>query len=210
MNTAMRYVSFILLLVSCVEPVRLPELSSQPVLVVDGMITDEPATHSVVLSFSGTVDHDVDNPNRVTGALVTIVNDLQEEHELSESGPGVYLTGPEFKGIVGRTYKLKIRTADGTEYESVPSLLKQGGLIDSVYREIRTNVINKDDPTKAQHALYLYLKGTVSPEASLVRWRWRATYHALTQPQLVTDFIEGEAVTAPLPCSGYVGGGKTN
>jgi hypothetical protein len=85
MNTAMRYVSFILLLVSCVEPVRLPELSSQPVLVVDGMITDEPATHSVVLSFSGTVDHDVDNPNRVTGALVTIVNDLQEEHELSES-----------------------------------------------------------------------------------------------------------------------------
>jgi hypothetical protein len=85
-----------------------------PLLIVEGRITNEKSPHLVRLSRAA------ENPNEknppVSGALVSI-SDGTETNLLTEdpANPGNYYTSPGIRGVVGKTYTLRIKF-DGLEY----------------------------------------------------------------------------------------------
>lgn len=203
----------IILLLSdaCVDPYNLPDIANEPALVVDGLITNLTGTHTVKLYLTSSLEgEDVQHPVMVTGATVTVRNDLGETEELLEAAPGNYNTSSDFVGEIGRIYQLSIVTADGKEYESDPATMTPPGEIERIYFEFKANSINKDDPYKPQDAVYVYLDAKGENGApNLLRWRWTGTYHVRTYPEWRTraDPITMAKLADPLPCSGYVAGG---
>jgi Domain of unknown function (DUF4249) len=139
--------SFFLLINSCVT-LFIPEISeSQDLLVVEGMITDQPEVNTIKLSRSMPLGKRTD-AIPLPGCSVMIEDDLGTTYYLNESEPGVYVTDPsEFTGVVGRFYKLKIFTNGFSDnflfesiptyfsYESLPMEMKPVPPIDSLFYE---------------------------------------------------------------------------
>jgi hypothetical protein len=198
------FIFVILLFVACVEPIDLPVIENSAVLVVDGMITDQEGTHSVKLFYSSALDENVGEPVPVTGALVSIIDDLGNNIVLGEHDDGIYETAGSTHGTVGVTYKLRIVLDDGVVYESTPAMMASAGTLDAVEHRFKENVINQHNLTKPQDAVYLYLDATAPEESRLLRWRWKATYNVETHPELITKVENRDRIPNPPECSGYI------
>lgn len=121
-----------LTLIKCIDPFY-PKLEKfQSFLVVDALMTDEDLPASVRLTRT-TETRDEELP-MVTGASVSISDDLGNSTSLIEVSAGIYKSDNlALRGIAGREYTLRIRTQDGKEYESNSSLLNESRDIDTVY-----------------------------------------------------------------------------
>ncbi len=131
----------ILTIPACVDPYRpvIDVKDTQPILVVQGTVTDAMGPFSVKLTQSVDIFNNLsvnESEPPVTGADVHIIDDKGHDYHLLESTGGWYRTAEEdLKGDTGNTYILTIATADGKEYESSPQLLTAVPDIDSVYFE---------------------------------------------------------------------------
>jgi hypothetical protein len=91
-------------------------------LVVEGAITTEMTSHSIVLSRSG--DFFEKGPRVMeTGANVTI-SDGSTVFPLNESDSGVYVTDYDIQGQIGHTYTLHVELADGSTYTASETITK--------------------------------------------------------------------------------------
>jgi hypothetical protein len=136
----------ILLLTSCEEKINLNLDDTYTRIVVDGEITTETKAHKVILMKSAAYFSN-QSPPPVTGAVVAITDGsnvipLMETPAVSV----VYLTAPDVKGIVGRTYKLIIQNVDingdgDIEMYEASCLLKQVFPLDS----IKSKVFKEDE-----------------------------------------------------------------
>ena len=118
---------------SCVEK-YFPEIDSkyENVLVVDGMISNNPGPYYIKLSLASTVNEMEFLP--LSGYNVKIVDDTGTTEQLSEISPGTYSTTPTgIQGIVGRSYQTRIVSPEGKTYQSEFEELKNPIGIDSVY-----------------------------------------------------------------------------
>jgi len=196
----------VLLVSGCIDPFSVNTMSEEPVLVVDGLITDQPGPYTVRLSWtSGTSETDAP-ALVVTGADVRISDGNGLSVRLTESVPGTYVTdSAAIRGQIGHTYTLSI-SADGQEYQSTEEPLVSAGRVDTVYSEYEENIIHQTDPTQPQDALTFFVDGFADPEypEGLTRWRWTGIYEVLTHPELHTTIEAEVRVPAPLPCSGYI------
>lgn len=118
---------------ACEEEFR-PDInpSAENLLVVDGMINNLPGPYSIKLSISS----ELGNPHYipVSGFTVFIVDDLGNDCYLPEIGPGEYVTdNPEFRGEVGRKYKLELFGPDGKFYTTPFEKLREPTEIKEVY-----------------------------------------------------------------------------
>jgi len=109
---SVKYIVFsIVLLVagSCISPF-IPEINeTQEMLVVEGLITDQPGVNVVKLSRSVPLNEE-SSSNPVKGCTVTINDDAGNSFNLTEIAAGTYVTDTsEFQGIIGRKYQLKIK-----------------------------------------------------------------------------------------------------
>ena len=103
-------------------------------LVIDGIITNEPGPYIIRLSKSSTVYDPEYIP--VSGAKMVISDDFNTEEALVEIEPGVYSTDPfGIRGEVGGKYRITINT-DGKTYQSNYEELEEPVEIDSVYAKI--------------------------------------------------------------------------
>jgi hypothetical protein len=108
-------------------------------LVVEGLITDQPGINTVRLSKSQLLSSKTKgSPYR--GCLVTITDNLGNVSILKEKIAGTYVTdSAQFLGTVGRTYKLTVRTnnvvSDDFTYESLPVKMIPVPPVDSIYYE---------------------------------------------------------------------------
>jgi len=125
--------ALVISLFSCKELYDYQAETNGDYIVVEGMITDDPGPYTVTLSKAIAYSNDLRlynfNPEKETGAMVTIKSDKGEEAILfeNEKYPGTYATrAGELTGEVGHRYWLTIRTQTGDEYESYPSLLLAG------------------------------------------------------------------------------------
>lgn len=117
----------ILLLSSCEKIIDIDLKEAEPVLVVEGNISDESELQNIYLS--KTVPFGADNnPVRVSGALVTVKEDNIKIYNFTELTPGHY--GATFKGKVGSTYELGI-DFEGKTYSAI-STMPQQVTLDSV------------------------------------------------------------------------------
>ncbi|MBX2961625.1 MAG: DUF4249 domain-containing protein [Cyclobacteriaceae bacterium] len=201
---AYRVVLIILIIGSCVDPFKVPDLERAPKLVVDGLITTDPGPHKVKLTSSFSLNELQGYP--VTGAAISILDDLGNVVFLNDIGGGEYQVTPvSWQAQLGRSYRLRIVLADGRQYESVEQLIYEAGSIDSLYFAYARNAINAGDLANEKDAFLTYANTSGSAELpNLFRWRWRGTYEIFTRPELTQAAIPGCClVPAPLPCSGF-------
>ncbi|MDP4268101.1 MAG: DUF4249 domain-containing protein [Bacteroidota bacterium] len=127
--------SIIVFLTGCEEKINLDLKTTDPILVVNGMITNEMKAHTVKLSLSTSYFYNQPAPN-VSGAIVTITDNEGNLYKLKESSPGIYQTESNVNGKIGNTYTLKIKYNE-KEYTSV-STMRRSVSIDSLgYKKTR-------------------------------------------------------------------------
>jgi len=149
MNKRKNYILQILLIatcllmaLSCEEVITIDLNSSNPKIVIEGTVTDQPGPYTVIISETA----DYYNPEAqpmISGARVTISDSEGNIDHLSEISPGVYETD-SLQGILGRTYTLLVE-ANGKTYRA-ESTMPVAIEIDSLYftQEKRRPHQNKD------------------------------------------------------------------
>jgi len=204
---------FLVFLVSaCLDRLDVPIIKTEPRLVVDGMITNNPGPYTVKLFEYSDLNEDLDAPVPIQGATVSISDNAGNSEILTENLPGIYRTNA-MQGELGREYQLRITTSEGIVYESIPAVLQPSGEITNLYFEYRENEINGHDPILPQDALAIYVDGLGEEGFSnLFRWRWSGTFHITTFPELRTRaenaLVGFIIVPDPEPCSGYIYNGS--
>jgi hypothetical protein len=157
-----------LTLIKCIDPFN-PKLDKyQSLLVVDALLTDDEVSCYVNLSLTTVTPDEV--PLKVTGARISITDDLGNNTSLSEVSYGIYKTdSTTFRGIVGREYILKIHAEDGKDYESEPCILNDARDIDTVYygKESQTT-----DSGEVQEGIAIYIDSKGPTENKYFRWTY--------------------------------------
>ena len=128
-----------LLLSACQEEYRATLDNAEPLLVVEGLITDQPGPHAVKLTRTVKFQEDF-APQRVSGASIKITGTDGSVVFLHENQPGIYLTPYDFSGAIGESYELFITTAEGEEYQSAPQEILPPLSIDSVFGQLGQEV----------------------------------------------------------------------
>ena len=200
--------------VGCVDPFSLTGFQSDPQLVIDGFISDQPGPYTVHLYHTSRPDTVVTGYLPEQGATVTIVDDQGNREQLLETEAGTYRTSPAgMHGVVGREYHLEVKTGQGHEYTSDPERLPPGGKIDSIYYEYGSVYVKNPDPAKLGDQkidvfnIFLDAHGP-SETPSYQRWSWEGVYKVHTFPELRYRpvYVNGceDDVQDPVPCCGFI------
>ncbi len=135
------FASILLIINSCITKF-IPETNeNQELLVVEGLITNQPGLNTIKISKSLPLgSKNMATP--VTGCTVSISDDVQNTYTLSETAAGTYVTPRFFIGYIGHKYILHIKTnnsfKNGYSFESFPMEMNPVPVIDSVYYEKKT------------------------------------------------------------------------
>ncbi len=206
--------AMILLVASCIEPFSLENIISEPILVIEGIITDKPGPYEVKIFYSYVPDSMLSNYLPESEAIVSIHDNLGNFEVLNEVRPGVYNTSVTgIQGVVGRDYFVKIKTTKGEVYESTPDKMEPNGALDSVYFEYSSTPIVNPDPNSLVDSnlegftIYANAHG-ISNGLNYFRWTWEGTYKIQTSPELRYTHIlypngREADIPDPVPCSGY-------
>lgn len=190
---------------ACIDKYDLPTIVGEPVLVVDGLITDQPGPYTVELYKAIPQETLASERTMVKGATVKIIDDAGTTEILTEVEAGIYMTSL-IQGVQGRKYHIDINIGDN-EYISEPQELRPAGQIDSIYYRFQENAINENDLSLPQDVLDVYMDSHGDEgKSNLFRWRWSSIYEVLTYPQLRTKWQGRPPVEVPDPlqCSGYI------
>jgi hypothetical protein len=165
----------ILVVGSCITQFVPETGEAQELLVVEGLITDQHDINTVKLSKTQSINSKVKGiPYK--GCTVKIMDDLGNIYSLNEKSPGTYVTNTtSFLGVIGRKYKLSIRTnnpgtinytyeSDFVEMLPVPS-------IDTLYYE-KIEIREPLRPLKEGCQVYI---DSHDPENKCKFYRWDFT-----------------------------------
>jgi len=135
---------FIVLLAGCVDRVDLKLGGQDNLLVVDGLITDQPGPYTVTLSRSLKYDNSGIAttylvPEKKAQVSILVQNGgTTSKFPLSETSSGVYeINSMSFKGVVGNTYSIEIHTTDGKVYRSNPELMLATPEVDEIIPSLK-------------------------------------------------------------------------
>ncbi len=174
-------------------------------LVVDAQITDEQGPYTVKLTAPIQPDQYSILGQPVSVKKVTISDNLGNSEVLTQTSTGVYQTSANgIRGIVGRSYTLRIDTNDGKVVVSESDLLNQVGEMDSLYYEFVSSQ-PKNSPTEYGYNIYVD-GGGIPDNDNFIRWKFTGTYVVETKPQYYTEATGNcPPCGCPLPpaCSGW-------
>jgi hypothetical protein len=105
----------IILSSACQKVINIDLNEAAPKIVIEGLITDRPGPYIVTISNSGSYFNQPVLPP-VSGAWVTISDNIVSVDTLQEMMPGVYVTS-KIHGNPGRTYTLKV-VSDNIQYSA--------------------------------------------------------------------------------------------
>jgi Domain of unknown function (DUF4249) len=189
---------------SCIDRINIEvpdSYSSQ--LVVDGLITDEPGPYTVTLTRATRIEKFLQYHREfVTEAKVIIFDNVGNAEVLTEQEAGTYQTKTGgIQGIIGRSYFIKIETAEGNIYESVPDMMNPVGELDSLYYEMET-IQPIDQPTQYGLRIFIDTQGLPNSE-NRMRWKFTGIFEVQAQPLLKGKvIIPNDCFHSPWPC-GY-------
>lgn len=125
-------ITTITLLLSCLDPYPPPpSLADVKLLVVDGFLNSREGLAQVRLSRTLPLDAEISYPTE-TDASVRVEDELGNIFALPEQSAGNYQTNHPAL-IIGRKYRVLIRTSQGEEFESDFVQLKESPTLDSVF-----------------------------------------------------------------------------
>jgi len=168
------FIPGLLLYSSCIEPYN-PDINDYlDLLVVDASITNDQGPYTVKLSRTS----DINKPEVINepDAVVIISDDNGNSETLKQKSAGVYQTSESgIQGIIGRKYKLYIKTKDNQEYETAYTELSSPLEIDSLYGIFD---IQQTGESFLNHEGYqFYIKThTISDKTSYLFWEPIETY----------------------------------
>jgi hypothetical protein len=165
---------------SCIEPYDPVITETQDVMVINGMITDQPGLHTVTISLSTPYNNPSFRP--VSGCVVSVQDGSGNMAFYSETGynPGVYEAWLDetFLGV-GKTYSLQVVTPSNEVYRSDYDTLLFCPPVDALYYE--QSVSGGTDPEDIWQGIQFYndVKGNMNGTRNY-RWKAIATweYHA--------------------------------
>jgi len=164
---------------------------ARDLLVVEGLITDQPGPYTVKLSRSMPLGSKaVKVP--VTGCQVYVADDTDNQFWFSEYSGGIYRSDASaFRAVPGRKYTLHIRTYGAEEsrnYESVPVELVSVPPVDSLYYE-KVVIREKNDVSGPLEGCEIYLD-THDPTGKCRYYRWDfAETWEFQLPYMVTNRV---------------------
>ena len=141
------FVLFIVLFSSCQDVIELDLPDSEPLVVINGRITD---LDSVGITLTSTAPYfsQVATP-RISGATIVLYENNDSVTTLVEDSAGFY--SAPYKGIVGKFYHVRVVVPDGNPnleggiWESIPEEMKRVPEIDSIFsRFVVDDVFQKD------------------------------------------------------------------
>ncbi len=169
----------LLLFSRCIDPLDLEgTVDGQPQLVVDALITNQPETYFVYLSYSSTSLKGYED-ERVSGAEVFVTDDEDNQYPFRNAGSGIYESDPfAFQGQIGRTYQLHIRLPDGKEYASREETIRAVPEIDSIFarHENRPSITTIGSEVDNWGMQTYVTTGSGTDEPGFYRWEWQETY----------------------------------
>lgn len=168
--------SIILGLTSCQDVIDLDLPATDPQLVVEGWLTNEPVEQQVRLSLSAPYFENAELA-RQSGALVVLFDGENPVDTFMETGGASGLYASSFQLQAGGVYSVYIGLPDGRQYQSVPQVLKPVPPIDSIYAEFREESPFEDE------GYYVFIN-TREPAGAGDHYRWR-------------QYINGELQNAP-------------
>ncbi len=179
----------------CINPFY-PELEKyQTLLIVDARLTDETDV-SAYVKLSRSSDIPDEEPRRVTGAIVTVTDNLGNSAAFTEVSDGIYKTdSTRFTGIPGRTYSINIITPDGREYASEACTLPRGRGIDTVYFEKAGQTL---DNGEFQEGIRIFADAREPTENKCFRWSYEEWWK-FTVPYPVTHLYIDERNVIKIP-----------
>lgn len=160
-------------------------------LVVEGLITDQPEIYTIKLSTSMPLGGSGEN-RPLSGCYVNVSDDLGNSYAFYESMPGIYNSYPSvFQGKIGRSYILHINTNSSFgnhTYESYPVELKPVPPIDSLYYE-KVTIAEANAWSARQEGCQVFLN-TNDPSniCKFFRWEFSETWE-FHLPYLVPNNI---------------------
>ena len=127
---------------SCTKEVNMKLKTTEPRLVIEGNITNEPGPYTVQIR--KTVDFTTPNDfPAVSGAVVTIADNTGVTETLAEKSPGIYQTAV-LVGTPGRTYTLTV-AVEGKNFNAV-STMPQPVKLDTINFDLFTSKGNSGGP----------------------------------------------------------------
>jgi hypothetical protein len=174
MNTNQKiFLISLVFLNSCITPFIPRSIENKEMIIVDGLITDDPGKNTIKLSRSLPLGIS-STPAPVKGCIVTVTDDLGNSFNFKESVAGRYTSdSAEFQGSAGRTYTLHINTnsySDNHYYESHPMKMQSVPPIDSVYYE-KVTISGSDPRYYMEQGCQIYL-ATHDPTNQCKYFRW--------------------------------------
>jgi len=143
-------------------------------LVVDGMITNEPGPYTIRLSRSSNVNKPDYNP--LPDCHVILHEKEGSSEVLKEAEPGVYKTDSSgIRGQAGKSYKLEINTPDGDHYESDFIPMQPPVPIDTVEAELQYRETNKYSRPLGGYQFYLSAAPAEQGDSYFL-WKLEETY----------------------------------
>jgi hypothetical protein len=112
----------------------------------------------------------------VSDAVVSIMDEVGNKTSLTPSGNGIYKTDSlTFRGEVGKTYRLNIKTSDGNEYESDSCTMMPVPEIDSIYYGREVQLSGNQSIARPGLSVYLETKPGIDDKYFL-RWEFEETW----------------------------------
>lgn len=199
----------VLAFATCIDPYNPNLKGREALLVVDGLLTNENRSYSVLLSRTSAIQNG--DPVKVTGAQVLITDEEDNSYGLTEVSPGLYRTDSLlFRGEPGKTYVLHIVTGEGTEYLSDPSTMYPVDPIDTVYYMKDQEI--SSDKNEILDGLRIFLDSENSGRGKFFRWTWDEWWKfSVPNPKrynYVDRFTVEEVDTLKQVCWAHDGTGK--
>ena len=175
------WISCLLLLSACVERISLDEsLDGEPLLVVDGEVTDAAGPYRVTLTYTSPTLEAFEG-EKLTGAEVYLTDQEDNRTELTENeeAPGTYATdSATFRGEVGSTYQVHIITTSGRTYASIPETLLGVSPVKEVYFRVESRPkVDALGALRDEWGLQFYVATESDNRSSAYyRWQWSETF----------------------------------
>jgi hypothetical protein len=170
---ALLFVGSVLIFIGCITPFVPQTKGNQQMIVVEGLITDQPEKSSIILSKSLPLGES-SSPEPLSGCLVSVSNDLGDVVNFVETDPGSYVPPDSFIGETGRSYTLHISrpfSPSNLHYESLPMEMKPVPEIDSIYWAKKT-ITQASAVGPGQEGCQVYL-ATHDPTGQCKYFRWK-------------------------------------
>ncbi len=143
----LRLLVLLVLFSHCEEPIDL-KFKNEPkdYLVIEGIITSQPKAHQITISRATPFTNNEVTPFKKESVNdIRITDDLGNIYPLFEVDQGVYVTESNFAALTGRSYQLKLTTANNKSYESKPqTILPVGSIGDAKFEYDVEQIFNSE------------------------------------------------------------------